>query len=231
MSIASSSGPGSQATVNRRPAPLGRGSGPVNQRGRREWHGECQHRLRLHGPGRRRRPGARHALLVRLRDARTASGPGRPHAHAARHGCRPPALRGRLVREVQLGLLQRLRPTRRARRPELRAPPGRLHLRGSQKPPASQTPGADIGRPFDPLHECKTLDDYRQRYAQYRSDPDTQALHHAHALLATLDDHEFADGAWRGGADEHKPERDGPWETRRAAAFRARSRVAADAPA
>jgi alkaline phosphatase D len=47
-------------------------------------------------------------------------------------------------------------------------------------------------------------------------------MHHAHPLLATLDDHEFADGAWRGGADEHKPERDGPWETRRAAAFQAR---------
>jgi alkaline phosphatase D len=41
-------------------------------------------------------------------------------------------------------------------------------------------------------------------------------------LVATLDDHEFADGAWRGGSDEHKPERDGPWEVRREAAFRAR---------
>ena len=55
-----------------------------------------------------------------------------------------------------------------------------LHLgdyiyEASQTPPASQTPGADIGRPFDPLHECKTLDDYRRRYAQYRADPDTQA--------------------------------------------------------
>lgn len=103
-----------------------------------------------------------------------------------------------------------------------------LHLgdyiyEASQTPPSSQTPGADIGRPFDPLNECVTLDDYRRRYAQYHGDPDTQALHHAHALLATLDDHEFADGAWRGGADEHKPERDGPWSDRRAAAFRARA--------
>ena len=102
-----------------------------------------------------------------------------------------------------------------------------LHLgdyiyEASQTPPASQTPGADIGRPFDPLHECVSLDDYRRRYGQYRADPDTQALHHAHALLSTVDDHEFADGAWRGGADEHKPERDGPWEVRRAAAFQAR---------
>lgn len=103
-----------------------------------------------------------------------------------------------------------------------------LHLgdyiyEASQTPPASQTPGADIGRPFEPLHECKTLDDYRRRYAQYRADPDTQQMHHAHPLLTTLDDHEFADGAWRGGADEHKPERDGPWELRRAAAFQARA--------
>ena len=42
-------------------------------------------------------------------------------------------------------------------------------------PPANQTPGADIGRPFEPLNECVTLDDYRTRYAQYRADPDTQA--------------------------------------------------------
>ena len=102
-----------------------------------------------------------------------------------------------------------------------------LHLgdyiyEAAQVPPASQTPGADIGRPFDPLNECVTLDDYRRRYAQYRGDLDTQALHQAHALVSSLDDHEFADGAWRGGADEHKPDRDGPWETRRAAAFQAR---------
>ncbi len=102
-----------------------------------------------------------------------------------------------------------------------------LHLgdyiyEASQTPPASQTPGADIGRPFDPLHECVTLDDYRRRYAQYHTDLDTQAVHAAHAMFLSLDDHEFADGAWRGGSDEHKPERDGPWEDRRAAAFQAR---------
>jgi len=102
-----------------------------------------------------------------------------------------------------------------------------LHLgdyiyEAAQKPPASQTPGADIGRPFDPLNECVTLEDYRRRYAQYRGDPDTQAVHQAHAMLCSLDDHEFADGAWRGGSDEHKPERDGPWADRRAAAFQAR---------
>ncbi len=102
-----------------------------------------------------------------------------------------------------------------------------LHLgdyiyEASETPPANQTPGADIGRAFEPLNECVTLADYRTRYAQYHADPDTQAMHHAHPLLATLDDHEFADGAWRGGSDNHQPERDGPWADRRAAAFRAR---------
>jgi alkaline phosphatase D len=102
-----------------------------------------------------------------------------------------------------------------------------LHLgdwiyEASQTPPASQTASKDIGRPFDPPHECKTLDDYRQRYAQYRRDPDVQAISAAHPVISTVDDHEFADGAWRDGATEHKPERDGPWSARRAAAFQAR---------
>ena len=102
-----------------------------------------------------------------------------------------------------------------------------LHLgdyiyEASETPPANQTPGAGIGRPFEPRNECVTLADYRTRYAQYRADPDTQAMHAAHPLLATIDDHELADGGWRGGSDNHKPERDGPWADRRAAAFRAR---------
>ena len=101
-----------------------------------------------------------------------------------------------------------------------------LHLgdyiyEASNTPPKSQTPGADIGRAFDPLHECVTLDDYRTRYAQYRADPDVQLLHAAHPVVATLDDHEFADGAWRDGAAEHRPEY-GPWADRKANAFRAR---------
>jgi alkaline phosphatase D len=102
-----------------------------------------------------------------------------------------------------------------------------LHLgdyiyEASETPPADQTPGADIGRPFQPRNECVTLDDYRTRYAQYRADPDTQAMHAAHPLIATMDDHELADGGWREGSDNHVPERDGPWAVRRAAAFQAR---------
>jgi alkaline phosphatase D len=102
-----------------------------------------------------------------------------------------------------------------------------LHLgdyiyEASNTPPKSQTPGADIGRAFDPLGECRTLADYRRRYAQYRRDPDVQHLHQRLPMIATLDDHELADGAWAGGSDEHRPEEHGPWEERRAAALRAR---------
>jgi alkaline phosphatase D len=102
-----------------------------------------------------------------------------------------------------------------------------LHLgdyiyEASNTPPASQTPGADIGRPFDPLNECVTLDDYRRRYNQYHRDPDVQTLHAAHPVIGTVDDHEFADGAWRDGASEHKPDEYGPWSERKANAFRVR---------
>jgi alkaline phosphatase D len=101
-----------------------------------------------------------------------------------------------------------------------------LHLgdyiyEASETPPAGQTPGADIGRPFDPRNECMTLADYRTRYAQYHADPDAQRMHATHPVIATVDDHEFADGAWRDGSDEHHEERDGPWADRKAAAFRA----------
>jgi alkaline phosphatase D len=90
----------------------------------------------------------------------------------------------------------------------------------NQLPPGAPQP-PDLGRPFDPLHECVTLEDYRRRYAQYRGDPDVQALHLAHPIIATLDDHEFADGTWREGSSWHRPEQ-GSFADRKAAAFRAR---------
>lgn len=95
-------------------------------------------------------------------------------------------------------------------------------IEASETPPAGQMPGAGIGRPFEPRDECVTLSDYRTRYAQYRADPDTQAMHQAHPLMAAIDDRELADGGWRDGSDNHLPERDGPWAERRVAALKAR---------
>jgi alkaline phosphatase D len=89
-------------------------------------------------------------------------------------------------------------------------------------PAKGQTPGADIGRDFEPLGECRTLEEYRMRYSQYHRDPDVQAMHLALPIIPMLDDHELADGAWAGGSDAHDPEEHGPWQARREAAFRAR---------
>ena len=65
-----------------------------------------------------------------------------------------------------------------------------------------------------------TLDDYRTRHAQYKTDPDLQALHARHPVVAMWDDHEIVGGTWRGGANSHRPSH-GDWAERRAAALRA----------
>ncbi|WP_228977803.1 alkaline phosphatase [Streptomyces sp. DH12] len=76
-------------------------------------------------------------------------------------------------------------------------------------------------RPHEPRHETVTLADYRIRHATYKTDPDLQALHAAHAVIAIWDDHEFADDTWSGGADNHTPGTEGDWASRVAAAKRA----------
>ncbi|MFF1929376.1 alkaline phosphatase D family protein, partial [Streptomyces sp. NPDC058228] len=67
--------------------------------------------------------------------------------------------------------------------------------------------------------ETVTLEDYRLRYALYKSDPDLRAAHAAHPFVVTWDDHETENNY----ADE-TPENDVPPEEfllRRAAAYRA----------
>jgi alkaline phosphatase D len=76
-------------------------------------------------------------------------------------------------------------------------------------------------RRHDPPHETVSLEDYRRRHAQYKTDPDLQRLHAALPMIATWDDHEVADGWFPGGAFKHDPATEGPWGRRRAAALRA----------
>ena len=82
--------------------------------------------------------------------------------------------------------------------------------------------GSHGGRDHDPPHPARTLDDYRRRIAQVRSDPDAQALHLRHPVVTIWDDHDLADNAWRDGAKKHDPDEDGPWEARVRAAAQAR---------
>ncbi len=87
-------------------------------------------------------------------------------------------------------------------------PPGEGFVVEGQEPVRLHTPG-----------ETVTLEQYRNRHAQYRTDPDLQAAHAAFPWIATWDDHEVANNY--AGA---RSERDDPTATflaRRAAAYQA----------
>ncbi len=62
--------------------------------------------------------------------------------------------------------------------------------------------GARRVRLFD-VFDAVTLDDYRRRYCQYRTDPDLQAAHAACPWLVTWDDHEVAND-YVGFTSEHE---------------------------
>jgi len=81
--------------------------------------------------------------------------------------------------------------------------------------------GRRIGRVHEPAHEIISLSDYRTRHAQYRRDPGLQAMSAAHPLVACWDDHESANNPWIGGAQNHQPEQEGDWLSRRAASIQA----------
>ncbi|MFD8919017.1 alkaline phosphatase D family protein [Streptomyces sp. NPDC059569] len=83
-------------------------------------------------------------------------------------------------------------------------------------------PGTDgVVRQHEPTHEIISLADYRARHGRYKTDDDLRALHAAHAVIAIWDDHEFANDAWSGGAENHTPGTEGTWADRAAAARQA----------
>lgn len=81
--------------------------------------------------------------------------------------------------------------------------------------------GAPLHRVPSPDHDLITLQDYRMRHAQYKSDPDLQAAHAAHPFIVVWDDHEVANDAWMGGAENHHTPEQGSWSLRRNAAVQA----------
>ncbi|MEU5916964.1 alkaline phosphatase D family protein [Streptomyces sp. NPDC047141] len=78
-----------------------------------------------------------------------------------------------------------------------------------------------VVRQHEPRHEIVSLADYRTRHGKYKTDADLQALHAAHPVIAIWDDHEFANDAWSGGAENHTPGAEGAWAARVAAAKQA----------
>ncbi|MCC7427479.1 MAG: alkaline phosphatase D family protein [Alphaproteobacteria bacterium] len=67
--------------------------------------------------------------------------------------------------------------------------------------------------------EARTLAEYRNRYALYKTDTDLQAAHAAHPFAVTFDDHEVRDN-WAGATAPGNPPRE-QFLLRRAAAFQA----------
>lgn len=78
-----------------------------------------------------------------------------------------------------------------------------------------------VVRPHAPAHEILSLADYRTRHGKYKTDADLQALHAAAPVVAIWDDHEFANDAWSGGAENHTEGTEGTWAARQAAAKQA----------
>ncbi len=85
----------------------------------------------------------------------------------------------------------------------------------------ASTDAAALGREVLPAGELLTLDDYRQRYAQYHTDADLQAVHAAMPFINVWDDHEIANDTWKEGAENHDPASEGEFTVRRAAALQA----------
>lgn len=76
------------------------------------------------------------------------------------------------------------------------------------------------GRLHEPPHEIVTLEDYRTRHAQYRSDPALQSITAQMPMIAVWDDHESSNDSWKDGAENHQA-KEGDWAVRKQMAMRA----------
>jgi len=72
-----------------------------------------------------------------------------------------------------------------------------------------------------PATETIDLRGYRLRHALHKADPDLQAAHARHPWITIFDDHEVANNAWDTGAENHTPDVEGDFATRRRQAYEA----------
>jgi alkaline phosphatase D len=77
-----------------------------------------------------------------------------------------------------------------------------------------------LGRVHKPATEAISLDDYRTRLKQYRSDPQLQRAHQKKPFICVWDDHEVANDAWKDGAQNHQ-DGEGAYAARKANALKA----------
>lgn len=86
----------------------------------------------------------------------------------------------------------------------------------------SNAGNAFLNRFHEPKNEILTLDDYRTRYKQYRSDSDLQLAHQKKPFICVWDDHEVANDAYKEGAENHTSN-EGDYQTRKNNALQAYS--------
>lgn len=78
-----------------------------------------------------------------------------------------------------------------------------------------------LGRFHLPPKEIVELQDYRTRYSQYRLDEDFQKVHQMHPFVTIWDDHEITNNSYETGAQNHQPDEEGDYQTRKQAARQA----------
>lgn len=75
-----------------------------------------------------------------------------------------------------------------------------------------------LKREHKPAGEIIKIEDYRQRYRQYRSDEQLQKAHQLKPFICVWDDHEVANDAYKDGAENHQAN-EGDFNTRKLSAI------------
>lgn len=75
-----------------------------------------------------------------------------------------------------------------------------------------------LNRAHKPAGEIIKLEDYRERYRQYRSDEQLQKAHQLKPFICVWDDHEVANDAYKDGAENHQAN-EGDFATRKMSAI------------
>ncbi len=70
-------------------------------------------------------------------------------------------------------------------------------------------------RLVEPGTEIVSLEEYRMRYSTYRLDTNLIRIHQQHPFITVWDDHESTNDSYVDGAENHQPETEGDWETRK----------------
>ncbi|MBP2831546.1 alkaline phosphatase D family protein [Aquimarina sp. U1-2] len=75
-----------------------------------------------------------------------------------------------------------------------------------------------LGRVHKPKNEIVSLQEYRERYKQYRSDKQLQLAHQKKPFICVWDDHEITNDAYSEGAENHQSD-EGSYEARKKTAI------------